>query len=59
MYSSSPLNIFIQHEFLMCLENIVEKGKGDTLNSHKKEEVCKIQKLIFYLNFSKFSNNQD
>jgi hypothetical protein len=43
----------------MCLENIVEEGKGDMLSSHKKEEVCKIQSLIFCLNFSKISNNQD
>jgi hypothetical protein len=46
-YSSYPLNIFIQHELLTCLENIVEEGKGDTLSNHKKEEVCKIQSLIF------------
>lgn len=51
--------LFILQEVSLHLDNIFEKGKGDTINNHEKEEVCKIHPLIVLVwNFQNFPRSK-
>jgi hypothetical protein len=51
--------LFICHKVFMHFENIVEENKEDTMNNHKREEVCWIHPLISIVKVLKFCRNKD